>query len=100
MTKQEEIKGILEAWADDCCLFLDRSCNALGSGYCSSSEEAYKCLMERLDKTGVVIKVGEIGNAGETDTHGVPCNSLCHNMERKILRMQGYVLVAPIKDTQ
>lgn len=56
-SKQKEIREAIDTYVDDGCLFPDRSCNALGSGYCSSYEEAYKCLMERLDKVGVVIKV-------------------------------------------
>ena len=57
MTKQEVIREAIDIYTDDGCLYPDRSCNALGSGYCSSMEESYKCLMERLTKIGVVIKV-------------------------------------------
>ena len=57
MTKQQKIREAVHLWADDGCLFPDRSCNALGADYCSSSDEAYKCLMERLGKIGVVLKV-------------------------------------------
>ena len=61
MTKREEIREVIDAHVDDRCHFPDRSCNALGSGYCSSDDEAYKCLMERLTEIGVVIKVeGEL----------------------------------------
>jgi len=27
---------------------------------------------------------------GETDTHGIPCNPLCHNMERRLLCGDNY----------
>ncbi len=62
MCKREEIRKVIDTYTDDSCLFPDRSCNALGSGYCSSDTESYKCLMERLDKLGVVIQVGEISD--------------------------------------
>ncbi len=57
MNKREEIRKVIDTYTDDGCLFPDRSCNALCGGYCSSDTESYKCLMERLDKLGVVIQV-------------------------------------------
>lgn len=61
MSKQEEIRTAIDIYVDNRCLFLHRSCNALGSGYCSSKEEAYRCLMERLTNIGLVLKVeGEL----------------------------------------
>ncbi len=62
MNKREEIRKVIDTYTDDGCLFPDRSCNALCGGYCSSDTESYKCLMERLDKLGVVIQVGEISD--------------------------------------
>ena len=56
MTKQEEIRKVIDTHVDDGCHFPDRSCDALGSGYCSSADEHYRCLMERLDKIGLAIK--------------------------------------------
>ena len=57
MTKQEEIRKVIDTHVDDGCHFPDRSCDALGSGYCSSADEHYRCLTERLDKIGLAIKV-------------------------------------------
>jgi len=64
MTNQSEdkralIREVIDAYTDDRCLFPDRVCNALGSGYCSSGEEAYNCLMEKLTELGLVIQVEE-----------------------------------------
>lgn len=59
MTQQEEIREIIDKHVDDGCHYPDRSCNALGSGYCSSGDEQYKCLMEKLTQIGVVIKAEE-----------------------------------------
>ena len=64
MDKRNEIREAIDTYTDDECLFPDRSCNALGSGYCSSTEEAYQCLMERLTQIGVVIKVERVGKCG------------------------------------
>jgi len=57
MSAREDIREVIDIYTDDGCLFPDRSCNALGGGYCSSDGEAYKCLIEKLSKMGVVIKV-------------------------------------------
>ena len=60
MTKQEEIREILDKWADDQCLYLEqqKSCESRSDvGYCSDGVGAYRCLMERLNSKGVVMKV-------------------------------------------
>jgi hypothetical protein len=102
MNKQEEIREVIDTYTDDGCLFPDRSCNALGSGYCSSDEEAYKCLMQRLDKIGVVIKVdrelpkceccegaGLIGGSGIND-----CCPECNGTGK--MYCAGYVATEPL----
>ena len=73
MSRQEEIREVIDLYTDDCCLFPDRSCNALGSGYCSSGPEAYRCLMERLGNIGVVLKV----------ERELPDNKLWHQVNRQ-----------------
>ena len=55
MTKQEEIKEVIAAYANDECLYPDEYCE-FRHLYCVSEEDAYKCLMKRLDGIGVVIK--------------------------------------------
>ena len=58
MTKQEEIREVIDAHTDDVCLYQDSPCEFRGSyGYCISTDDAYKCLMKRLSEIGVVIKV-------------------------------------------
>ncbi|KKM24121.1 hypothetical protein LCGC14_1608270 [marine sediment metagenome] len=69
-TKQQEIREVIDHYTDDRCLFPDRVCNALGAGYCSSQEEAYKCLLQRLDSQGVVLKV--VPNEKWCPQHGYP----------------------------
>ena len=56
--KREEIREIIDNFADDGCSLPDRNCEDMKGGYCVSSERAYKCLMEKLSIVGVVIKVG------------------------------------------
>ena len=58
MTKQEEIRRIIDAYTDDECLYPDASCESRsGHGFCRSYEGSYKCLIKNLDELGVVIKV-------------------------------------------
>lgn len=56
MTKQEEIREVIEAYTDDDCLYSKEVCAFRRGEYCISEEGAYKCLMKRLDELGVVIK--------------------------------------------
>ena len=75
MKKQEEIREIIDAYTDDTCLYPDKTCELRGSdivgGYCVSDDGSYNCLMERLDKIGVVIKVGE-DEVEIVDSFGAP----------------------------
>jgi len=57
MTKQEEIKKVIEGFVDDECLYPHKVCEFYRSPYCYSSDGAYQCLMTRLNELGVVIKV-------------------------------------------
>ncbi len=58
MSKQEEIREVIDDYTDDRCLYPDRSCESRSDvGYCSDGEGAYRCLMERLNSKGVMIKV-------------------------------------------
>ena len=57
MTKQEEIKEVIDAYTDDECLYPDKDCECRNRGYCVSTDDAYKCLMKRLDEIGLVLKV-------------------------------------------
>jgi len=58
VSKQEEIDRLLNLWADDYCLFVEKTCEHRGMYcYCCSEGEALKCLKERLGEQGVVIKV-------------------------------------------
>ena len=61
MTKQGEIRKVIDAHSDDQCLYLDGVCkfrsNDFKGVYCSSDDGSYKCLMKRLTEIGVVIKV-------------------------------------------
>ncbi len=60
MPTREEIKGVIDAYTDDVCLYRDNPCEHQGKAglevYCSSAECSYKCLMKRLGELGVVIK--------------------------------------------
>ena len=61
-SKREEIRGVIDAFVEDKCLYPDIVCDTISTspflpGYCSSSEGAYKCLMKRLSELDVVIKV-------------------------------------------
>ncbi len=57
MTKQEEIRKVIDTYTDDACLYPESSCAFDRGGYCVSDDESYKCLMKRLDELGVVIQV-------------------------------------------
>lgn len=62
MTKQEEIREVIDTYTDDVCLYPDKDCEFYTEfWYCISSDAAYGCLMKRLDELGVVLKVeGEL----------------------------------------
>ena len=49
-----------------------------------------------LHSQGVVLKVEVEWDIGEVNTDGIPCNPLCHNMERKLLKEAGYTTTAPL----
>lgn len=53
-------------------------------------------ILSYLHSRGVVIQVEREWDIGETATHGIPCNPLCHNMERKLLKDAGYIAVEPL----
>ena len=61
MSKQEEIDRLLNLWADDYCLFVEKTCEHRGMYcYCCSEGEALKCLKERLGEQGVVILAPDV----------------------------------------
>ena len=64
MSKQTEIREAIDTYTDDTCLYPNKLCQSRGTGryrgYCSSQENAYRCLMLRLDELGVVIKLSLI----------------------------------------
>lgn len=56
-TKQEEIRELIELYAQDECFYLKDKCKERGIyNYCISEDGNYSCLMKRLDSKGVVIK--------------------------------------------
>ncbi len=55
--KREEIREVIDHYADDGCLYPNKTCEFFKGSWCVSGDEAYKCLMKRLDGIGVVIKV-------------------------------------------
>ena len=57
MTKQEEIREVIDAYTDDTCLYPTDKCDFRSRDCCCDYERAYKCLMKRLNKLGVVLKV-------------------------------------------
>lgn len=58
MDKQTEVREVIDAHTDDRCLYPDKGCAWCSKeGYCASDNDAYTCLMKRLDGLGVVIKV-------------------------------------------
>jgi hypothetical protein len=57
MTKQEEIRELIDLYVDGKCLYPDKDCAWRSEeGYCASDNDAYTCLMKRLSELGVVIK--------------------------------------------
>ncbi len=58
MTKQEEIRELIDLYTDDECLYPNKDCESRGLfNYCRLGNDAYKCLMKRLGEKGVVLKV-------------------------------------------
>ena len=61
MIIQEEIREAIDTYTDDACLYPRKVCffrkTTFGGNYCTSGEDAYRCLMRRLGELGVVIKV-------------------------------------------
>ena len=103
MSKQEEIREVIDTYVDDGCLYPDRSCKHLShpkvGGYCPSQEDAYKCLMERLGKIGVVIKVeGELPRLPSNITQDIPggCYKIGYQTSQQDMLEAGYVAVEPL----
>ena len=87
MTK--EIREVIDLYTEDRCLYPDRECSHRASTvlYCSNSDCAYRCLIERLDSVGVVLKVeGELPEYRLNDD----CSAFCHAAERDDLFRAGY----------
>ena len=84
MPTREEIKGVIDAYTDDVCLYRDNPCEHQGKAglevYCSSAECSYKCLMKRLGELGVVIRVGE-EELEAVDTFGATYKTKCVAVE-------------------
>ncbi len=65
MTKQEGIRKTLDSWEDGDCLYENAECANRSKDpvthqlWCRNGEDLYACLMKRLDKLGVVIKVND-----------------------------------------
>ena len=57
MATREVIREVIDLYTDDGCLFPDKTCVWHSREYCTSDNDSYACLMQRLDKLGVVIKV-------------------------------------------
>lgn len=63
MTKQEEIREVIDLYTDDRCLYPSKECKChsgvggVGEGYCLSDDDSYTCLMKRFTELGLVIKV-------------------------------------------
>lgn len=57
MTKQEEIRKVINSYPGGSCLLPDKYCNAKEIGACQTNEFREYCLMERLSDLGVVLKV-------------------------------------------
>jgi len=62
MSKQEEIRQVIDIYVDDVCLYPDTGCMSESvhrdfPGYCDSTEGAYRCLLKRLGELGVMLMV-------------------------------------------
>ena len=63
MTKQEEVRKVIDAFVEDECLYFGKTCEFFVRGYCANADGAYKCLMKSLDGMGVVIRGGSLGGS-------------------------------------
>ncbi|KKN71469.1 hypothetical protein LCGC14_0420480 [marine sediment metagenome] len=77
IAKRIEINKLLKLWADDRCLFEEKTCEHRGVySYCCSEDESLKCLKERLTEQGVVIRVErECGVCVKGFTNSIPNGS-------------------------
>ncbi len=98
MTKQEKIRKEIDAYADGACLYPDRVCEYPKRGaspygiYCTSGEDAYKCLMKHLDKLGLVLKVErELSDPAENYI-----DDWLRGYRKCMEDMAGYVAVKPL----
>lgn len=60
MSRQEEIRQLIDTYVGDVCLYPDTGCTSESGhrcfpGYCDSTEGAYRCLLKRLGELGVVM---------------------------------------------
>ena len=54
--KRKEIREVIDLYADDGCMYIDKVCAAYRGDYCVSDEGSYKCLMLRLGELGCVLR--------------------------------------------
>ena len=96
MTKQEDIREVIDAHTDDRCLYPDKGCVWCSKeGYCASGNDAYTCLMKRLDELGVVIKVDRELPEMPSNYDSEDNNYLYSQAQEDMLKA-GYVAVEPL----
>ena len=95
MTKQEEIRKVIDTYTDDGCLYPTKTCMSFKGNYCISDDGSYTCLMERLAEIGVVIKVDRELPTYWRDVNAQCCES-CHFWEQQNMLKAGYTAVEPL----
>ncbi len=88
MTKQGEIREVIDEYTDDVCLYKSRDCGHHSQPrfeYCLSTEGAYKCLMQRLGELGVAII------DKERELPDTPDYSMCKTIEESTAYQAGYI---------
>ena len=89
MTKQEEIREVIDLYTNDACLYKSKDCESRCPPvyyFCNDEDSGYKCLMERLTEIGVVLKVASVTQ--DLDCHYQPA----------IVSVESLIL--PRKDTE
>ena len=98
MSKQEEIRKVLNGYVEDDCLYPDKDCkHRTEYNYCRSEDDAYRCLMRRLDELSVVIKAKRRlpSYPGDEAFDLLLCSDIYLNSQDDMLKA-GYVAVEPL----
>jgi len=92
------LRGVIDKYAEDDCLYPDKVCEQRHDSYCIDSDGAYKCLLEKISELGLVRKVeGELPKYWYDPNGGQHYNP---DVLQDYLKDEGYTLTEELDATE